>query len=44
MSAHLQTSSAANEATGGAGLLTYGNDQVTGNVTNGNFTATAILH
>ncbi len=32
------------QATGGAGLLSYANNQVTGNVTNGSFTATASLH
>ena len=32
------------QATGGAGLLSYSNNQVTGNVTNGSFTATASLH
>ena len=31
-------------AAGGASLLSYGNNQVTGNVTNGSFTATASLH
>ena len=32
------------QATGGAGLLSYANNQVTGNVTNGSFTGTASLH
>ena len=32
------------QATGGASLLSYSNNQVTGNVTNGSFTATASLH
>ena len=31
------------QATGGAGLLSYGNNQVTGNATNGSFTGTAGL-
>jgi hypothetical protein len=29
------------QATGGAGLLSYGNNQVTRNATNGSFTGTA---
>jgi len=29
------------QATGGAGLLSYGNNQVTGNASNGSFTGTA---
>jgi hypothetical protein len=32
------------QATSGAGLLTYGNNQVTGNASNGSFTGTAGLH
>jgi Pro-kumamolisin, activation domain/Divergent InlB B-repeat domain len=32
------------QATGGAGLLSYSNNQVTGNATNGGFTGTASLH
>jgi hypothetical protein len=32
------------QATGGAGLLSYSNNQVTGNATNGSFTAAASLH
>jgi hypothetical protein len=32
------------QATGGASLLGYSNNQVTGNVTNGSFTAAATLH
>jgi hypothetical protein len=32
------------QATGGASLLSYSNNQVTGNVTNGSFTAAASLH
>jgi len=31
------------QATGGAGLLSYGNNQVTGNASNGSFTGTASL-
>jgi Divergent InlB B-repeat domain len=32
------------QATGGAGLLSYGNNQVTGNASNGSFTGTASFH
>jgi Pro-kumamolisin, activation domain/Divergent InlB B-repeat domain len=32
------------QATGGAGLLSYSNNQVTGNVSNGSFTAATSLH
>ena len=32
------------QATGGASLLTYANNQVTGNASNGSFTGTASLH
>ncbi len=32
------------QATGGAGLLSYGNNHVTGNASNGSFTGTASLH
>jgi hypothetical protein len=32
------------QATGGAGLLSYGNNQVTGNAVNGSFTGGATLH
>ena len=32
------------QATGGAGLLSYGNNQVTGNASNGSFTGIAGLH
>jgi hypothetical protein len=31
------------QATGGAGLLSYGNNDVTGNAMNGSFTGTASL-
>jgi len=31
------------DATGGAGLLSYGNNQVTGNASNGSFSGTASL-
>jgi hypothetical protein len=32
------------QATGGAGLLSYGNNEVTGNASNGSFTGTASFH
>jgi hypothetical protein len=32
------------QATGGAGLLSYGNNQVTDNASNGSFTGSAGLH
>ena len=32
------------QATGGAGLLSFGNNQVTGNASNGSFTGTASLN
>ena len=32
------------QATGGAGLLSYSNNQVTGNATDGSFTSAASLH
>jgi hypothetical protein len=32
------------QATGGAGLLSYGNNHVTGNASNGSFTGTASFH
>ena len=32
------------QATGGAGLLSYDNNQVTGNASNGSFTGIAGLH
>jgi hypothetical protein len=32
------------QATGGAGLLSYGNNQVTGNASNSSFTGIAGLH
>ncbi|MGA8497162.1 MAG: protease pro-enzyme activation domain-containing protein [Xanthobacteraceae bacterium] len=43
-SSGLYGNTVAAQATGGAGLLSYSNNQVTGNATNGSFTAAASLH
>jgi hypothetical protein len=40
----LRTNAIGIQATGGAGLLSYGNNHVTGNASNGGFTGTAGLH
>jgi hypothetical protein len=43
-SSGLYDNTIAAQATGGAGLLSYSNNQVAGNATNGSFTGTASLH
>ena len=43
-SSMLRSNAVGIQATGGAGLLSYGNNQVTGNASNGNFTGAAALH